>query len=84
MDQFRIEANARDKVSQDIQDFAVVWLGIDALLKLDGRRPELEKKFRELSLISIFEATLELRWKWRNDFMTPVPRFTIQPGRPSE
>jgi hypothetical protein len=85
MDQFRIEANARDKVGQDIQDFAVVWLGIDALLQLDGRRPELEKQFTELSLVSIFEASLELRWKWpQDDVVTPVPRFEIQPGRQSK
>lgn len=82
MDQFRIEAYARDKVSQDIQDFAVVWLGINVLLNLDGRRPELEKQFRELSLVSILEASLELRWKWPNDdHLTSVPRFKIQPGR---
>jgi hypothetical protein len=67
------------KGDADSRDFAVALLGIDAWLALDGCKPETEANFKELSLDSIFEANLELEWRWTpDDKPTRVKRFEVK------
>ena len=67
------------KGDADSRDFAVALLGIDAWLALDGCKPETEANFKELSLDRIFEANLELEWRWTpDDKPTRVKRFEVK------
>ena len=71
------------KRDADSRDFAVALLGIDAWLALDGCKPETEANFKEFSLDSIFEANLELEWRWTpDDKATCVKRFEITRPKP--
>jgi len=83
-DRWRIDFLFNDDIQDpDARDFAVALLGIDAWVGLDGRKPEIEKRFKDLTLDRIFEATLELRWQWTPDGEpTYVKRFEIKRPEP--
>jgi hypothetical protein len=69
-----------DPADRDARDFVVALLGIDAWLALDGRKDEMQKECREISLDRIVTANLELLWKWPPvGVPIRVKRFDIKP-----